>query len=271
MSASPSVRPRARRRDPRRLLHGLLASSPEPVAEGVELLRGGAARTMNVVLVDDPDSAGVVVYDTGEQAMGPAILDAGRARGGIAKVVLGHGDTDHRGAAAAIARAGEVDGTRRIPVLCHADAVAQAEGSGGRDYWRTELLPAGVRALHAAMHHVWDGGPVAIDGTLADGDRIAGFEVVALPGHAPGLIALWRAHDRVALVSDAFYTTDMWGREQDPALPLRAYNQDTEQARESLRRLAALDPVVVVPGHLGPLRGTDLRGRLERAADAPAG
>ncbi|MEV4423146.1 MBL fold metallo-hydrolase [Patulibacter sp. NPDC049589] len=260
--------PRGRPRDPRRVLHGLLTSPPERVADGVELLRGGLTRTMNVVLVDDPDGPGVVVFDTGEQGMAPAILDAGRARGGISRVVLGHGDTDHRGGAPGIAAAG---GARGIPVLCHPDAVAQAEGSGGRDYWRPELLPPAVRRFHAVMHHVWDGGPVVIDGTVSGGDRVAGFEVVELPGHAPGLIGLWRERDRLALVSDAFYMTDMWGRPQDPALPLPAYNQDTEIARASLRTLAALDPLVVVPGHLGPLRGPDLRDRLERAADAPLG
>jgi glyoxylase-like metal-dependent hydrolase (beta-lactamase superfamily II) len=256
-------RPVARPRDPRRRLAGLLASAAEPIAEGVVLLRGGLTRTMNVYLVDDPETGGVVVYDTGEQGMAPAILAEARGRGGISKVVLGHGDTDHRGGAPAIAAAG----AGAIPVLCHPDAVAQAEGSGGRDYWRPELLPRTVRRFHGVMHHVWDGGPVRITGTLSEGDDVAGFRVIELPGHAPGLIGLWRESDRLALVSDAFYMTDMWGRPQDPALPLDAYNQDTEQARRSLRRLAALAPRTVAPGHLGPLRGPDVADLLRRAAE----
>lgn len=300
--------PATRPRHPRRLLHRLLCAPPEPVAEGVELLRGGLTRTMNVVLIDDPAGPGVVVFDAGEQGMAPAILAAGRARGGIRRVVLGHGDTDHRGAAPAIAEAGGAaefgpggadgrtagtdggtggpdggtggpdggtgapgpgGGAGAISIECHPDAVAQAEGSGGRDYWRPEQLPPAVRRFHGVMHHVWDGGPVRITRTVRSGDEVAGFRVVELPGHAPGLIGLWREQDRLALVSDAFYMTDMWGRSQDPALPLPAYNQDTGRARESLRALAALDPLTVVPGHLGPLRGTDLRARLEAAAGAP--
>jgi glyoxylase-like metal-dependent hydrolase (beta-lactamase superfamily II) len=51
-------------------------------------------------------------------------------------------------------------------------------------------------------------------------------------------------------------------------VPLAAYNHDTAQARESLRRLADLEPRTVVPGHLGPLTGDDLRARLRAAADA---
>lgn len=276
MAAPSAPVPKARPRSPRALLGRLLTAPPEPVADGVLLLRGGVTRTMNVVLVDDPDGPGVVVFDAGEEGMAPGILDAARRRGGVARVVLGHGDTDHRGAAPAIARAGGAgDGphgaTGTIPVECHADAVPHAQGTGGRDYWRPELLPPAVRRFHAVMHHVWDGGPVRITGTVAAGDDVAGFRVVELPGHAPGLIGLWRERDRVALVSDALYVTDMWGRPQDPTVPLPAYNVDTERARESLRALAALEPLVVVPGHLGPLRGTDLGERLARAADAPVG
>jgi glyoxylase-like metal-dependent hydrolase (beta-lactamase superfamily II) len=250
-----------RPRDPR---PRLWAAAPEPIADGVQLLRGGATRTMNVYLLDDPDSGGVVVYDAGEASMAPAILAAARSRGGIARVVLGHGDTDHRGSAPALRGAGR----GRIPVQCHPDARPHAEGSGGRDYWRPQLLPPSVRALHAVMHRVWDGGPVTIDGTVVEGDDVAGFEVIELAGHAPGLIGLWRARDRVALVSDAFYMTDMWGRPIEPALPLDAYNHDREQARRSLRRLADLDPLLVAPGHRGPLTGPGVRAALLRAADA---
>ena len=48
----------------------------------------------------------------------------------------------------------------------------------------------------------WDGGAVEIAGTVQEGDEIAGFRVVDLPGHAPGLIGLFRESDRLALVSD---------------------------------------------------------------------
>jgi glyoxylase-like metal-dependent hydrolase (beta-lactamase superfamily II) len=108
---------------------------------------------------------------------------------------------------------------------------------------------------------------VPISGTVREGERIAGFEVIDLAGHAPGQIGLWREADGLALVSDCFYVTTMTGRAAPPHLPPAPYNLDTERARESLRRLAALDPRVVAPGHLGPLRGPGLRATLELAAD----
>jgi hypothetical protein len=45
------------------------------------------------------------------------------------------------------------------------------------------------------------------------------------------------------------------------------YNFDTEQARASMRKIAALEPAAAWPGHAKPLTG-DVRGALERAADA---
>ncbi len=253
MSAVRS-RPRLRR---------IASGPPEEVADGVWLLRGGLLRTMNVYLVRDP-AGGVVVYDAGEKGMAGAIAAAGAALGGIRRIVLGHGDTDHRGSAPALRAVAEV--------WCHPDAVAQAEGSGGRDYWRPETLPLDVRLLHGLSHRfVWDGGPVTIDGTVREGDAVADFEVVDLPGHAPGLIGLWRERDRVALVSDCFYMTDMHGRPQPPAVPLDAYNLDTAQACASIAKLAGLRPAVVLPGHLGPLSGPDVVEQLLRAAEGDVG
>ena len=256
MPDSPdAARPAPIRSRPR--LRRLACAEPERVADGVWLLRGGLLRAMNVYLVEEP--GGVTVFDAGEKGMAGAIAAAARRFGGITRVVLGHGDTDHRGSAPAL--------RAHADVVCHPDAVEHAQGSGGRDYWRMDELPLDVRLLHGFSHRfVWDGGPVHVDGTVEEGETVAGFEVVHLPGHAPGLIGLWRDRDRVALVSDCFYMTDMHGRPQPPAVPLDAYNFDTEQAKRSIAKLAALRPEVVLPGHRGPLTGPDVVAQLEAAA-----
>lgn len=236
----------------------LAAAPPENVADGVWLIRGGFKRTMNVYLIEEP-GGGVVVYDAGEKGMAGPIAAAAQPLGGINRVVLGHADTDHRGAAPQL---------REIaPVQCHPDAVEQAQGSGGRDYWQMDQLPLPVQKLHGFLHdHVWDGGPVTIDGTVSEGDDVAGFRVVEVSGHAPGLIALWRESDRLALVSDLVYVTDMYGRPIEPTVPEWQYNLDTEQAKRSILKLGALEPRTVCLGHLGPLTGPDVREKLERAA-----
>jgi glyoxylase-like metal-dependent hydrolase (beta-lactamase superfamily II)/ketosteroid isomerase-like protein len=239
-----------------RLTSRLSAREAELVAEGVWVVQGQPGRC-NVYLIED--DGGVTLFDAGARTMTRAVARAGAKLGGIRRVVLGHGHTDHRGVAPALG----------VPVLCHPDEVQDAEGSGGFRYWPEGLvgLPAPLRPVHRLMHrYAWDGGPVKISATVAEGDEVAGFRVVHLPGHAPGLIALWREPDRLALSSDCFYTVDMWGRSSPPHVPEPTYNFDTDQARASMRKLAALEPTAAWPGHAKPVTG-DVRSQLERAAD----
>ena len=240
-----------------RITGRLLRSEAELVAQGVWVVQGQPGRC-NVYLIEDDGE--VTLFDAGARTMTRAVASAAARLGGIKRIVLGHGHTDHRGAAPALG----------APVYCHPNEVEDAEGSGGFRYWPEGLagLPVGVRQLHRLLHrYAWDGGPVKIAGTVHEGDQVAGFEVVELPGHAPGQIGLWRSSDRLALTSDCFYVIDMWGRDCTPNLPLALYNYDTEQARASLRKLAALDPAVAWSGHGNALSG-DVRGQLERAAQA---
>ncbi len=240
-----------------RLTGRLGAGEAELVAEGVWVVQGQPARC-NVYLIED--EGGVTLFDAGARTMTRAVASAGAKLGGIRRVVLGHAHTDHRGVAPALG----------VPVLCHPDEVQDAEGSGGFRYWPQGLagLPTPMRQLHRLLHRfAWDGGPVKIAGTVEEGEELAGFKVVHIPGHAPGMIALWRESDRLALSSDCFYTLDMWGRDCEPRVPDRIYNFDTDQARESIRKLAALEPAAAWPGHAKPVTG-DVRSKLERAADA---
>jgi glyoxylase-like metal-dependent hydrolase (beta-lactamase superfamily II) len=202
------------------------------------------------------------MFDAGARTMTKAVASVGAHLGGIKRIVLGHGHTDHRGTAPGLG----------VPVFCHPEEVVDAEGSGGWRYWDRSLptLPLVLRPIHRALHRfAWDGGPVKIAGTVSEGDEVAGFKVIELPGHAPGLIGLWRETDRLALVSDCFYTVDMWGRDVPAKVPAAEYNYDTDQARASIRKLAELDPAAAWAGHAKPVVG-DVREQLLRAAAGPA-
>jgi hydroxyacylglutathione hydrolase len=244
-----------------RLTQSLGAGAAELIATGVWLVQGQPGRC-NVFLIENPgDEGGVTLYDAGARTMTRAVAAAGARLGGITQVVLGHGHTDHRGTAPALG----------VPVLCHPDEVQDAEGSGGWRYWPADLagLPPGSKQVQKVLHrYVWDGGPVQIAGTVseAEGDEIAGFRVIDLPGHAPGLIGLWRESDRLALVSDLVYTLDMFGRSCPAKLPEATYDYDIEQARASVRKLAEMEPAIVWAGHAKPVTG-DVRGQLLEAAD----
>ena len=237
-------------------LHG---SEPERVAEGVWLVRGGIGRLMNVYLIED--DGGVTVFDAGISEMTDAVAAAAARLGGIKRVVLGHADCDHRGAAPGL----------HAPVYCHpAERDAAESDSPYRDYWDRSKLGTRGRTILWRLEPRWDGGRVEIAGTVDEGDEIAGFRVFHLPGHAPGLIALFRESDRLALASDTVYTLDpQSGRKHPPSVPHPAFNQDTELARTAIRKLAALDPAIVWVGHTDPVAG-DVQAQLEHAASARA-
>ncbi len=238
-----------------RLVHG---ARPQAIAAGVWVLRGGVPRVMNVYLIED--QGGVTVFDAGIRGMQGAIRAACVPLGGIRRVVLGHADADHRGAAPGLG----------APIYCHElELSAARSASPFRDYWNLRLLPGWTQPIYQRLFAGWDGGPLEIAGTVQEGDRIADFEVVHLPGHAPGLIGLFRAEDRLALASDCFYTLNpATGMRTEARVPHPAFNHDTAQARESIRKLAALNPAVVWAGHARPAAGDDIDLQLQRAASA---
>jgi glyoxylase-like metal-dependent hydrolase (beta-lactamase superfamily II)/predicted ester cyclase len=238
------------------LLSKVHGAEPERIGDGVWVLRGGfPIRLMNIYLIED--DGGVTVFDAGIEAMGSALRAACARFGGAKRMVLGHADADHRGAAPALG----------APVYCHAaDREAAESADHFRDYWDLRKLAPYARPVIARLIPSWDGGPVPIAGTVADGDQVAGFRVIELHGHAPGLIGLFRESDRLALVSDCFYTIDVQsGRGVPVRVPHPAFDADLEQTRASMRKLADLGPAVAWGGHGEPVTG-DVASQLRQAA-----
>lgn len=234
----------------------------EEVAEGVWLLTGDLKNAMNIYFIAGPDGE-IVQFDAGTKPMTKANRRVIEEFGGIDRIVLGHAHADHRGTAASLG----------VPVYCHVDEAADARSEASiAPYMNLKELPvAPVRWIYPTLLRRWDGGPVEIAGTLEEGDKVAGFEVIHFPGHAPGLIGLWRESDRVALVSDTVYLVDS-GRlkalpEGEASVPHPAWAWDHQRAKESVRKLAGLNPRVVGAGHDHPLRGDDLTPTLLAAAD----
>jgi hydroxyacylglutathione hydrolase len=233
----------------------------EQVAEGVWLLRGDARDAMNVYFLED--EGGVVQFDAGTKGMTKEVRAAAERLGGLKRIVLGHAHADHRGTAPGL----------DAPVFCHPDEVADAEGEAAiAPYMEISTLPAPARWIYPFLLRRWDGGPVKINGTVSEGDEVAGFRVQHFPGHAPGLIGLWRESDRLALVSDVVYLIDSTKLGKplpagEASVPHPAWGWDHAKAKDSVRKLAALEPATVCAGHEAPLRGENLRPALERAAD----
>jgi glyoxylase-like metal-dependent hydrolase (beta-lactamase superfamily II) len=108
---------------------------------------------------------------------------------------------------------------------------------------------------------MWEGPPYEVERVLQEGDEVAGFRVVHAPGHARGEVIFFRESDRVAICGDVIrnmsYATGLPGVKEPPGV----FTYDPAENRRSIRKLAELEPSLILPGH-GPAV-TDI-GTFER-------
>jgi glyoxylase-like metal-dependent hydrolase (beta-lactamase superfamily II) len=108
----------------------------------------------------------------------------------------------------------------------------------------------------------------------ADGSvpAMPGWRWIHTPGHCAGHVSLWREADRTVIAGDAFITTRQESAYavavEKPELhgPPQYFTIDWEAARESLRKLAALEPDVAITGHGAAMRGPELPSALHDLA-----
>jgi len=108
----------------------------------------------------------------------------------------------------------------------------------------------------------------------ADGSvpPMPGWRWIHTPGHSPGHISFFRDRDRAMIVGDAFVTTRPESAYativQSPELhgPPRYFTIDWKAAAESVKRLAALEPELVICGHGLAMQGPVMRAALHTLA-----
>jgi predicted ester cyclase len=167
-----------------RALHRLTGSDPEPIADGVWIVRGGfPEKGFNVYLVRDGD--GVLAFDAGIRQMAPVIARAAANLGGLTRVVLGHSHADHpRRPPRGLGRPG---GATR-PSAPTPRATAGCTPST----WRK--LGSRQTPRVASSCPSWDGGPVRRAARCAEGDDVRGLRGgPPAPATQPGSSRLGRA------------------------------------------------------------------------------
>lgn len=97
--------------------------------------------------------------------------------------------------------------------------------------------------------------PASVARVLHEGDDVAGFTVLEVPGHSLGHIALWRESDSVLLCGDVFFHQPRISK------PPGFLTLDPELNGRSMAKLAGLNPRLVLFGHGKPAR-FDNRNRL---------
>lgn len=229
---------------------------------------------VNVVYLGVPEARDGqwVLIDAGITGSAGAIEKGAEKRfgkkGPPAAIIMTHGHFDHVGALESLAdRWG-------VPIFAHTQELPYLDG-------RSSYPPADPSVgggMMAALSGLYPRGPIDVSKHVQplppDGSVpfLPAWQWIHTPGHSPGHISLWRESDRSMVVGDAFITTNQESAygvaTQTPELhgPPKYFTPDWPSARESVRRLAALEPELVITGHGHAMHGPVMREALELLA-----
>jgi glyoxylase-like metal-dependent hydrolase (beta-lactamase superfamily II) len=204
------------------------------LADDVYLLDGFPPFAVNVYMIGD------VLLDAGSRHASKRILKQLRGRT-IAAHALTHAHPDHQGSSH------HVCDTLSIPLWCGAlDADAMENGG------IAERQPR--HPINSLIGRAFTGPPHPVSRRLREGDRVAGFTILDVPGHSAGHVAYWREADRTLICGDVFTNVDTITGIPGLHEPHSFFTPDPARNRDSMRRLAELEPALVCFGHGRPLR-----------------
>lgn len=216
------------------------------VTPGLHLVDGMEKGVVNAYVWERPDG-GLTLIDAGMPGDAPRILafvqKLGQER--LDRIIVTHGDIDHIGGLAAIQAA---TGAR---VICHAVEKAVVEGRQPRAMGDSLLAraygPVFDRFTRAFLRYR----PVQqVDELVLDKQMLVeGLQVIHVPGHTPGQIALFELQRGILIAADALNN-----RGDKLGLPPAIATPRMDVAKDSIRKLAALKGVQVVCfGHGVPI------------------
>ena len=225
---------------------------------------------VNVYLVEG--EGGLTLIDAGMpghwRELETELRRLGRSIDEIRGVVLTHGDTDHVGFSDRLRR------QHGVPVYVHEADAARARGEVKKDVkmGKVRFVPFVRFMLYGARRGGLRIPPLAEVRTFADGavlDLPGRPEIIHLPGHSPGSVAVWVPAIEAVFVGDALTTGDVLTGETGPRPA--PFTIDRRQALESLSRLEELPAKWVLPGHGAPWQGSPREAVAQvRRAAAPA-
>ncbi|WP_207430179.1 MBL fold metallo-hydrolase [Sabulibacter ruber] len=215
-----------------------------------------------------------VLVDAGMPKSAQEIMDVAKGVFGSmarpAAIILTHGHFDHVGGLAGILEAWHV------PVYAH--PLEFPFLTGKMAYPEPDVTVEG--GMLAKISSIYPHEPIDIssanlqllpeDGSVPG---MPGWGWVFTPGHSPGHVALFREADRTLISGDAvitvkqdsFYKVLMQTEEVQG--PPRYLTTDWQAAWESVRKLEALRPDLIVPGHGQYMQGEALTRGLRRLVE----
>jgi len=220
------------------------------LAPGLFQLRGFPPNGLNVFLMGD------VLVDAATRRAGRRILRQLRGRT-VTAHALTHAHPDHQGASR------EVCTALGLPFW-----VGEKDADAAEDpRLIAERQPR--HRLNGLASRYWTGPGHPVDRPLREGDTVAGFTVLDVPGHSAGHVAFWRESDRVLVLGDVLNNMDVATGMPGLREPKWFFTADPGRNRESIRKIPPLRPHLVCFGHGAPLRNA-AKHLAELAAGLPA-
>jgi glyoxylase-like metal-dependent hydrolase (beta-lactamase superfamily II) len=206
----------------------------------------------------------VTLIDSGlrnrAQTLLKAVGQAGKKPEDLKHIAITHHHADHAGSLAALV---EATGARSYVHSLDAPVVAGERAAPGAGTRLGKLL-APILNLIPASH----ADPARVDQKVEDGEVLpiaGGLRVLHTPGHTAGHVCyLWPANGGVLFAGDA--AGRLFGR---LGPPFGMYTEDMRQAKESIRKIAALEFGVACFGHGRVLKGqahAEFRRLVEKMA-----
>jgi glyoxylase-like metal-dependent hydrolase (beta-lactamase superfamily II) len=230
---------------------------------------------VNVVFVGMPGAGDRewLLIDTGIPGSAGAIKRASKKRFGEnsrpAAIIMTHGHFDHVGALKTLADEWDA--------AIYAHNLEQPYLDGRSSYPPPDpSVGGGLMALTSPM---FPPTPIDVGNRLrilpesGEVPHMPGWRWVHTPGHTPGHVSFWRESDRALIVGDAFITTNQESAyavmTQKPEMhgPPMYYTPDWVSAGASVRKLAALEPRLVITGHGYAMEGDEMLRALQHLAE----
>jgi len=194
-----------------------------------------------------------------ETVVAPYLDELGVTPAMLRQVVSSHADFDHVGASAEVR-----NWAPEAAFLCHAldrQQIEDVEALIGQRYGEfggghgLPSDPAVDAFVREATH------TTRVDRTIEDGDVLAvgslRLQVMHVPGHSPGHIALFEPASRCALIADAVLGAALETADGDPAFP-PTYRQ-VDDYLTTIERLATMDIETLVTGHFPVMRSEQVQ------------